>query len=70
MLRSKFEKYKTNKTWEAHRNQRNLDTKLKRKFINTYFQERCTGGQKSKLFTAQSNHFYQKNLQVVNRKLY
>jgi hypothetical protein len=62
MLRSKFQKYKTNKTLEAHRKQRNHETKLNRKSINTYFQERCTGGQKSKLFTAQSNHFYPKNL--------
>ena len=49
MLRSKFEKYKTNKTWEAYRKQRNIVyTKLKRKSINSYFQERCNGGQKSK----------------------
>jgi hypothetical protein len=47
MLRSKFEKYKTNKTWEAYRKQRNLVTKLKRKSVNTYFQERFAGGQKS-----------------------
>jgi hypothetical protein len=33
MLRSKFEKYKTNKTWEAYRKQRNLVTMLKRKSI-------------------------------------
>jgi hypothetical protein len=50
MLRSKFEKYKTTKTWEAYRKQRNIVIKLKRKSINTYFQERCTGGQKSKHF--------------------
>ena len=43
MLRSKFEKYKTNKTWEAYRKQRNLVTKLERKSVNTYFQERCAG---------------------------
>jgi ERCC4-related helicase len=73
MLRSKFEKYKTNKTWEAYRKQRNLVTKLKRKSVHTYFQERCTGGQKSKTCLHHSQAISikkQKNLKVVNRKLY
>ena len=70
MLRSNFEKYKTSKTWEAYRKQRNLVTKLKRKSVNTHFQERCTVDKNLNIFTPQSNHFYQKNLQVVNRKLY
>jgi hypothetical protein len=61
MLRSKFEKYKTNKTGEAYRKQRNLVTKLKRKSINTYFQERCTGGQKSK-------HFYTTVKPLLSKK--
>jgi hypothetical protein len=86
MLRSKFEKYKTNKTWEAYRKQQcimlcivlnfqytrvtisiknNISanvicniykkgvkgiTYILRKSIDTHFQERCTGGQKSKHF--------------------
>ena len=77
MLRSKFEKYKTSKTWEAYRKQRNLVTKLKRKSINTYFQERCTGGQKSKHFyttvkpflSKQSTGSQQKIVLVENDKI-
>ena len=61
MLWSKFEKYKINKTWEAYRKQRNLVTKLKRKSINTYFQERCTGGQKSKIVYTTVKPFLSKN---------
>jgi hypothetical protein len=30
MLRNKYEKYHTDKTWEAYRKQRNLVTKLKK----------------------------------------
>ena len=62
MLRSKFEKYKTIKTWEAYRKQRNLVTKLKRKSIKSInFQERCTGGQKSKHFYTTVKPFLSKN---------
>jgi hypothetical protein len=37
MLRNKFEKYHTDKTWEAYRKQRNLVTKLKKRSVRTYF---------------------------------
>jgi hypothetical protein len=69
MLRSKFEKYKTNKTWEAYRKQRNLVTKLKRKSINTYFQERCTGGQKSKHFYTTVKPFLSKKSTGSQQKI-
>ena len=69
MLRSKFEKYKTNKTWEAYRKQRNLVTKLKRKSINTYFQERYTGGQKSKHFYTTVKPFLSKKSTGSQQKI-
>ena len=50
MLQNKYNKDKNTKTWEAFRKQRNLVTKLRRKSVNTYFIERCTGGAKSKDF--------------------
>jgi len=37
MLRNKYEKYHTDKTWEAYRKQRNLVTKLKKRLVRTYF---------------------------------
>jgi hypothetical protein len=33
MLRNKYEKYHTDKTWEAYRKQRNLVTKLKKRSV-------------------------------------
>jgi hypothetical protein len=69
MLRSKFEKYKTNKTWEAYRKQRNIVTKLKRKSFNTYFQERCSGGQKSKHFYATVKPFLSKKSTGSQQKI-
>ena len=70
MLRSKFEKYKTNKTWEAYRKQRNLVTKLKRKSVNTYFQERFAGGQKSKhLFYSTVKTFLSKKSTGCQQKI-
>jgi hypothetical protein len=69
MLRSKFEKYKTTKTWEAYRKQRNLVTKLKRKSVNTYFQERCTGGQKSKHFYTTVKPFLSKKSTGCQQKI-
>jgi hypothetical protein len=35
MLRNKFEKYHTDKTWEEYRKQRNLVTKLKKRSVRT-----------------------------------
>jgi hypothetical protein len=67
--RSKFEKYKTNKTWEAYRKQRNIVTKLKRKSFNTYFQERCSGGQKSKHFYATVKPFLSKKSTGSQQKI-
>jgi hypothetical protein len=69
MLRSKFEKYKTNKTWEAYRKQRNRVTKLKSKSINTYFQEGCTGGQKSKHFYTTVKPFLSKQSTGSQQKI-
>ena len=37
MLRNKYEKYHTDKTWEAYRKQRNLVTKLTKRSVRTYF---------------------------------
>jgi hypothetical protein len=53
-------------------------TKLKRKSINTYFQERCTGGQKSKHFyttvkpflSKKSTGSQQKSVLVENDKIF
>ena len=40
MLRNKYEKYHTDKTWEAYRKQRNHVTKLKKKISqNIFFRE-------------------------------
>ena len=64
MLRSKFEKYKTNKTWEAYRKQRNLVTKLKRNLLTHIFKKDVLVDKNLNIFTPQSNHFYQKNLHV------
>ena len=50
MLRNKYEKYHTDKTWEAYRKQRNLVTKLTKRSVRTYFLERCIGGQKANNF--------------------
>jgi adenosyl cobinamide kinase/adenosyl cobinamide phosphate guanylyltransferase len=50
MLRNEFEKYHTDKTWEAYRKQRNLVTKLKKRSVRTYFLERCIGGHKANNF--------------------
>ena len=50
MLRNKYEKYHTDKTWEAYRKQRNLVTKLKKRSVRTYFLERCIGGHKANNF--------------------
>ena len=69
MQRSKFEKYKTTKTWEAYRKQRNLVTELKKKSINTYFQERCTGGQKSKHFYTTVKPFLSKKSTGSQQKI-
>jgi len=69
MLRFKFEKYKTNKTWEAYRKQRNLVTKLKRKSVNTYFQERFAGGQKSKHFYSTVKTFLSKKSTGCQQKI-
>ena len=69
MLRSKFEKYRTNKTWENYRKQRNYVTKLKRKSVNTYFQERCAGGQKSKHFYSTIKPFLSKKSTGCQQKV-
>ena len=50
MLFNKFQKLGNSKTWEEYRKQRNYVTKLKKKSINDYFIERCTGGPKSSDF--------------------
>ena len=39
MLRNKYEKYHTDKTWEAYRKQHNLVTKLKKRSVRTYFSQ-------------------------------
>ena len=50
MLRNKYEKYHTDKTWETYRKQHNLVTKLKKRSVRTYFLERCIGGHKANNF--------------------
>jgi hypothetical protein len=39
MLRNKYEKYHTDKTWEVYRKQHNLVTKLKKRSVRTYFSQ-------------------------------
>lgn len=41
MLRRKFERFKDNHSWSRYKAQRNLVTSLKRKSIQTYFNQRC-----------------------------
>jgi Fe-S cluster biosynthesis and repair protein YggX len=48
MLYNIFKKINSKKNWEAYKTQRNLVTKLKKRSINNYFIERCTGGPKAK----------------------
>jgi hypothetical protein len=50
MLYNRFKQINSKKNWEAYRTQRNLVTKLKKRSINNYFIERCTGGAKAKYF--------------------
>ena len=50
MLFNKYERNKTPKTWENFRRQRNLVTSLRRRSLNKYFIDRCTGGCKSETF--------------------
>jgi hypothetical protein len=50
MLQNKYNFCKSSKNWENFRKQRNLVTKLRRKSINKYFIDRCTGGCKSSNF--------------------
>ena len=49
-LYNKYNKFKTKSNWENYRQQRNIVTKIKKKYIKTYFFERCIGGPKSKDF--------------------
>ena len=50
MLFNKYKRNKTPKTWEKFRRQRNLVTSLRRRSLNKYFIDRCTGGCKSETF--------------------
>ena len=47
---NEYQKNRNSKTWKQYGAQRNLVKKLKKKSINTYFQERCIGGAKSENF--------------------
>ena len=47
---NKYMKNKSKENWEQFRCLRNLKTKVKRESIQTYFNERCGGGPKSKDF--------------------
>ena len=42
MLRRKYDKVNNNKTWNRYRSQRNLVTKLRKKSINVYLQNKCS----------------------------
>ena len=42
MLRRKYDKINNNKTWNRYRSQRNLVTKLRKKSINVYLQNKCS----------------------------
>lgn len=71
MLQNKFEKYRSGKTWEKYRKQRNLVTKLKRKSVNTYCQEGCAGGKKLKdLYSTVKPFIIKKNQNIGSKKLY
>ena len=50
MLQNKYIFCKSSKNWENFRKQRNFVTKLRRKSINKYFIDRCTGDCKSSNF--------------------
>ena len=41
MLKRKYNRCRSRANWERYRRQRNLVTSLKRRSLNTYFQERC-----------------------------
>ena len=45
-LRNRYKRTKSPIAWEQYRQQRNKTTKLRRKSIRQYFEERCTGGPK------------------------
>ena len=61
MLSNTFYKWKTPAKWEAYRKQRNLTTKLKRRSIITYVDERCTRGPTSKDFCPTVKPFFLSN---------
>ena len=50
MLLNNYNRYKNAKNWEKYRKQRNLVNSIKRKSINKYFLDRCTGGCNNKDF--------------------
>ena len=50
MLRNKYEKYHTDKTWEVYRKHCNLVTKLQKRSVRTYFLERRIGGHRANNF--------------------
>ena len=57
MFYSQYTKNRNTKTWEKFRKQRNLETKLKKNSMKTYFLERCTGGAKMSTSGKLLNHF-------------
>ncbi|KAK3087255.1 hypothetical protein FSP39_003689 [Pinctada imbricata] len=50
MLHNKYQKFPNSINWENYRVQRNYVNKVKRKSMNDYFIEHCSGGPKSKDF--------------------
>jgi hypothetical protein len=50
MLRNRFIRNKRPCDWERYRIQRNITTKLRRKSIKQYFEERCNGGPRNEHF--------------------
>ena len=64
-----YENSRNNKTWEKYRVQRNFVNKLKKKYTNTYFQERCAGGAKSDTFWKTIKPYMSKKNQTSNFKI-
>ena len=67
---NEYQKNRNSKTWETYRAQRNVVNKLKKKSINTYFQERCIGGAKSETFGKLLSHICLKGVPLVSAMLF
>jgi hypothetical protein len=61
-LKNRYNSCRNSVNWELYRKQRNLCTALRRKAVNHYFKERCSGGAKNKdLYTTLKPFLSKKN---------